>query len=75
MWAALDNAGMPYTVHWGKINSLTPERMQRMYGASLDRFIAARARIVDNATLTAFSNKAFQDWGIDGRMAAGEVLV
>jgi hypothetical protein len=74
MWAALDKAGIAFTFHWGKINSLTPERMQRMYGSNLDRFIAARARIMDTATLTAFSNKAFKDWGIDGRMAAGEVL-
>lgn len=65
MWHALEAAGIPFTFHWGKMNSLTPARVQRMYGDSLNRFAEARARVLDTSTLLAMSNAALQDWGID----------
>ena len=71
----MDQSGIPYAIHWGKMHNLTPVLVQKMYGVNMERFVAARARIMDNATLTAFSNKAYKDWGIDGRPAGGEVLV
>ncbi len=76
MWTALDASHIPYTFHWGKINSMTPERLERMYGANLQQFLAARTRIMDRSTLTAFNNPAFRDWGLEDRLSDGrEVLV
>ncbi len=75
MWTALEKAGIPFTFHWGKMNALNPARLQRMYGANLQRFTAARARLVDGATLTAFSNQALKAWGIDKVGAGGTVIV
>lgn len=67
VWQALEHNGIPFTFHWGKINSLTPGRVQRMYGEKLERFQAARTRLLDGATLLAMSNGALQDWGMDRR--------
>lgn len=67
VWQSLEAAGIPFTFHWGKINSLNPERLKRMYGNKLDRFQAARMRLLDSATLLAMSNGALQSWGMDNR--------
>jgi hypothetical protein len=75
VWKALETAGIPFTFHWGKMNSLNPTRLQKMYGPNLQRFNAARAKILSSATLTAFSNDALKNWGIDKTSANGTVIV
>jgi hypothetical protein len=69
MWNALEKANIPYTFHWGKMNGLNPARLQRMYGVNLQRFEAARSRLLDKNTLTAFSNDALKSWGVDAAIA------
>src|SRR5690606_31685453 len=66
VWNALEAAGIPYTFHWGKMNSLNPARLQRMYGDSLRKFLAARAWLVSGPAIAAMSNDALRSWGIDG---------
>jgi FAD binding domain len=39
---ALEAAGMPFTQHWGKMNSLTKARLRNAYGGSIDRWNATR---------------------------------
>lgn len=76
VWNALEAAGIPYTFHWGKMNAMTPQRLQKMYGNNLQRFTAARARLMDAQTLLAMSNDAYKNWGLDaGRSSTGEVFV
>jgi hypothetical protein len=75
VWNALEAAGIPYTFHWGKMNGLNPERLQRMYGTNLQRFLAARARILDNATAIALSNDALRSWGIDRKVEASDTVI
>jgi hypothetical protein len=65
VWNMLDQLNIPFTFHWGKMNALTPERMQQMYGPKLDQFLAARARIIDPDMIKVFSNETMQQWGID----------
>ena len=65
VWNELEKRNIPFTFHWGKMNSLTPARMKRMYGTNLDRFLAARKRIVAPDTLRIFSNDTSRQWGID----------
>lgn len=65
VWNELEKNNIPFTFHWGKMNSMTPARLKRMYGADLDRFQAARKRITDPATQRIFSNNAMKAWGID----------
>lgn len=48
--AALDDAGIPYAQHWGKHHDQRLGRLERSYGADLDAFKAARARLLPSAS-------------------------
>jgi hypothetical protein len=47
--AALDGAAIPFRRHWGKINELDADRVERDYAASLPRWRAARDAILGDA--------------------------
>ncbi len=51
VWADLDAAGIPFTLHWGKFNAhLTPARVRRIYGsATVDQWIASRNSLLQSA--------------------------
>jgi hypothetical protein len=65
VWHKLDELNVPYTFHWGKMCHITPQRLRRMYGDSLDKFLIARSRIIDPAMTSIFSNDVMKQWGID----------
>ncbi|ACU62715.1 D-arabinono-1,4-lactone oxidase [Chitinophaga pinensis] len=65
VWDKLDQLHVPFSFHWGKMSSITPERLRRMYGDSLDKFLIARSKIIDPATAGIFSNDIMKSWGID----------
>lgn len=45
----LEQAGIPFTLHWGKLESyLTPKRLRNMYGDALDRWISSRKTLLEN---------------------------
>lgn len=44
-----DEAGMPYTQHWGKTNDLTKARVRRVYGTAVDRWNLARQALIPDA--------------------------
>jgi hypothetical protein len=50
VWADLDAAGIPFTLHWGKFNAhLTPARVRRMYGSDVvDQWIASRNALLQS---------------------------
>jgi len=61
----LEAQGIPFTQHWGKVNSYTPERVKRAYGANADRWIAARRRILpDPLDRTLFDNDYLRGLGL-----------
>ena len=55
---ALDAAGVPFTLHWGKsIETLSREHVERVYGADLTRWRTARRTLLPDAKLAhTFSN-------------------
>ncbi len=62
-----DSAGMPYTQHWGKTNSLSAARVDRAYGGNVDRWNQARRLILPDATeRDAFSNDFLDAVGLNG---------
>ena len=65
VWNRLEQLDIPFTFHWGKMNALNPTRMNSMYGNNLNRFLAARAKLVDPDTIKIFSNDAMKEWGVD----------
>jgi hypothetical protein len=65
VWNKLEENNIPFAFHWGKISTITPDRLHRMYGASIDQFKAARARIINPDMLRIFNNDAMREWGLD----------
>lgn len=65
LWNQLDEAGIPYTFHWGKINNLDAVRMTKMYGSKLDEWIAARNRLMPKDAMRLFTNDFMKSTGLD----------
>jgi len=50
VWADLDAAGVPFTLHWGKYNTFwTPARLRAHFGGAVDRWIAGREALLESA--------------------------
>ena len=61
VWDALDAAGVPFTLHWGKYNTfLTPERVRNRYGgAAVDQWLASRKTLLPDAKVRQIFNNDF----------------
>ena len=59
---ALEAAGVPFTMHWGKwIGALTRSHVERIYGDRVTRWRAARARFLPDPQLArTFSNELLE---------------
>ncbi len=55
----LGQAGIPFTLHWGKLESyLTPTRVRNMYGDAVDRWLTCRKTLLENEDVQkVFTNK------------------
>jgi hypothetical protein len=65
VWKAFEDAGIPFTFHWGKINELDFTRISNMYGAGATSWIAARNKLLDADNRKVFTNAILQQWGLD----------
>ncbi len=65
VWTRLDKENIPFTFHWGKMNELDYNRIQKMYGKDADTWIASRNKLLDKDTLKVFTNPLLQQWGLD----------
>jgi hypothetical protein len=67
MLKVLERDGIDFTLHWGKINNLTPERVAADYGADLVRWKAVRDRLLPTeADRRLFWTQELQDFGLAG---------
>lgn len=66
VWKEMDAAGIPYTFHWGKINSLDATNLPKMYGPGRASWIKARNTLLPPGSLKLFNNQLLTDWGLDG---------
>jgi hypothetical protein len=66
MWNRFEAIGIPYTLHWGKINFiLNEERVRRMYGdVAVNSWIACREQLLDADTRKVFTNEFIQRCGL-----------
>jgi hypothetical protein len=64
-WKKLEEAKIPFTFHWGKINELTIDRLTGMYGDNLQSWIAARNKLLDADVRQVFTNATLKAWGLD----------
>jgi hypothetical protein len=65
VWKAFEDAGIPFTFHWGKMNELDFTRISNMYGAGANSWIAARNKLLDADNRKVFTNAILQQWGLD----------
>lgn len=67
LWDKLEAESIPFAFHWGKILSLTKDRLRRMYSDShVDRWITARNKLMRNeACMEVFRNDVMSQWGLD----------
>jgi hypothetical protein len=64
-WQALEEAKIPFTFHWGKINELNIDKLTTMYGDNVKTWIAARNKLLDADTRKVFTNATLTAWGLD----------
>jgi len=63
----LEEKGIAYTQHWGKVNGYTPGRVKAAYGGNLDKWLAARRRVLPTAADRAlFDNDYIVERGLGG---------
>jgi FAD/FMN-containing dehydrogenase len=66
LWNMLAAKGIDHTIHWGKVNNLTKQRVRAMYGDRVDAWIAARNRLLDPGMRAVFSNPFLDRAGLTG---------
>jgi len=65
VWNALEQEKIKYTLHWGKINrNLNEQRLRKMYGNNVDRWLKSRETLLDAPTRQAFTNAFLEDAGL-----------
>ncbi|MFC0516682.1 FAD-binding protein [Mucilaginibacter angelicae] len=64
VWLMLEHENIPFTFHWGKANEVTPQRIQRMYGAAATSWINARKTLLNADCQKVFTNQITQQWGL-----------
>jgi len=64
---AMEEAKIPYTQHWGKVNAYTGPRLKAAYGANFDAWLAARKELLpDPADRELFTNAYMEERGLAG---------
>lgn len=65
VWTRLEQAGIPFTMHWGKFNwFLTPARLQGMYGENVQKWIASREALLSPEVRRVFTNDFLRSVGL-----------
>ncbi|MEM9592902.1 MAG: FAD-binding protein [Acidobacteriota bacterium] len=67
IWRELEDAAIPFTFHWGKINDLhlQPSRLRRMYGPRAEAWRAARRALLPTERLRGvFANGRLRGMGL-----------
>jgi hypothetical protein len=61
IWQALHDSGVAYGLHWGKILGLSAAETRRLYGDRVDRWKAARDRLLPDPAVRQALRNAFLD--------------
>jgi len=73
----LEQANIPYTIHWGKINKvLNRERVRHIYGDErVDQWLRNRRRLMEPETMEVFNNEFLRRCGLDEVVSVIDVTV
>lgn len=66
VWERLEHQGIAYTFHWGKQHNLDAARVRRLYGARVERWLAARQRLLGEAERRLFANALLERLALAG---------
>lgn len=66
VWGAMEDAGIPYALHWGKAGGFTPEHLERAYGPSLETWVQQRHVLMSAPARAAFSSPFLESSGLAG---------
>jgi FAD/FMN-containing dehydrogenase len=61
IWQALHDSGIDYGLHWGKVIGLSATETRRLYGDRVDRWRAARDRLLPDPAVREAIRNAFLD--------------
>lgn len=64
IWAALDQGGIPYTLHWGQCLRHDAAFIRRAFGARVDDWLAARRDFLGPVGRRTFANDLLTDCGL-----------
>ena len=64
-WAALDDAQIPFTCHWGQQGGHTPARVRRYFGDNVRKWRRARRALLSNAAREVFASPILASAGLD----------
>jgi hypothetical protein len=64
VWNAFEKQNIPYTIHWGKANELTSERVIKMYGDDLKTWLSERRKLLDADNRRVFSSPFTDQCGL-----------
>lgn len=65
VWKALQDAGIDFTLHWGQMSEFSPQLLQTMYGASLDKWRDCRKKLLSAESRAVFTNRFMKESGLD----------
>ena len=61
----MEEAGIPFTFHWGKVNNLNATKLRNMYGDKIDEWIDARNKLLSPEMLQTFTNEFMMGLDLD----------
>ncbi len=64
VWNKLDQAGVPYTLHWGQENNFSADRVRAMYGNGVDQWIRSRQDLLADSMRDQFSSPFLKTCGL-----------
>lgn len=66
IWDALEASGLPFACHWGQLHGMTPSRLETYYGDRVDRWKAARGRLLSSEiSRRVFGSPLLADVGLE----------
>ena len=65
VWELVEQAGIPFTMHWGKFNDhLNAKRIKAMYGAKRNQWIQSREQLLNSEVRAVFTNDFLRRVGL-----------
>ena len=65
VWTELEARNIPHSFHWGKIHNLDEAKTRKIYGASMDKWIEQRNKIMSPESMKIFNTQSLKDCGLD----------